>query len=406
MLLLVLEAVSSAGGTDWPQFMGPNGDGSSLEKGLLRVWPNGGPKVVWTVPLGKGFGGAAIRDGKVYILDRLERKQDILRCLDLATGKEQWRYGYDAPGQINHEGPRSTPAVADKYVYAIGPFGHLHCIDRATYKVVWKKNIVADYGGKLPQWMVAQSPLLYKDIVIVAPQTESVGIVALDQVTGNERWRSEPLGLMAYASAKLISIGGVDQIVIVNTGGMTAVEASDGKVLCNYPYSCKNAIPSVSALGDGKLFVTGGYNAGSAVIRVLQRDGGWGVAELARIDKIGGQCHPGLVYKEHIYILCNTNERADGMVCFSPDGKLLWQTKRDPYLCKGGSILTGDGLIYVMDGSSGELHIVEPSPAGFKSLSKAKLLDGEEIWGELALSDGRLLIRDQSQLKCVDVKGS
>jgi outer membrane protein assembly factor BamB len=84
----------------------------------------------------------------------------------------------------------------------------------------------------------------------------------------------------------------------------------------------------------------------------------------------------------------------------------MWQTKREPFLCKGGSVLTADGLIYVMDGKSGELHVVEPSPAGFKSLAKAKLLEGKEIWGPLALADGRLLIRDQGQMKCVDLRAN
>jgi outer membrane protein assembly factor BamB len=97
--------------------MGPNGDGTSAEKGLLRAWPTDGPKVLWTFAMGPGYGGAAIRDGKVYVLDRVGQEKDILRCLDLGTGKEEWTFGYDAPGEVNHPGSRSTPAVTEKYVY-------------------------------------------------------------------------------------------------------------------------------------------------------------------------------------------------------------------------------------------------------------------------------------------------
>jgi outer membrane protein assembly factor BamB len=165
-------------------------------------------------------------------------------------------------------------------------------------------------------------------------------------------------------------------------------------------------VPNVSVLGQGKLFVTGGYNAGSAIIQVSRASDQWTAKELARIDSIGGHCHPGLVYQNHIYVLCNTNERKDGMVCFDADGKLVWQTKNEPNLDKGGSLLTADGIMYVMDGRTGELYIVEPSPAGFKSLGKAKLLDGREIWAPLALADGKLLIRDQSQMKCISVKAN
>ena len=401
-LALGLVATCASAG-DWAQFMGPTGDGVSPEKGLLRAWPADGPKVLWRVPLGKGYGGAAVFQGKVYVLDRQVRKRDVVRCFDLATGREEWTYAYDCPGSISHDGSRSTPAVTDRFVYTIGPFGHFHCLDRATHHVVWRKNLLKDYGGKRPHWAVAQSPLLYQDMVIAAPQSRRVGVVAYDQATGRERWRSKPIGPMAYTSPKLVRIDGVDQITLLTKDGVTSVRARDGVVLWKYAHYCKIPIPNVTALGRGRLFVTGGYKAGSAIIQVSRRGGRWTVEEVAKIDKIGSHCHPGLVYRDHIYVLCNTNERADGLVCFDFEGRLVWQTKRRPYLDKGGSILTGDGLIYIMDGRKGELYIVEPSPAGFRSLGRAKLLEGREIWGPLALADGFLVIRDQSQMKCVDL---
>ncbi len=390
----------------WPQFMGPNGDGTSPEKGLLRAWPSAGPKVLWTVPLGRGYGGAAVRDGQVYLMDRSGQQQDMLRCLEFATGKQLWTFAYDAPGRIDHDGSRSTPAVGEKYVYIIGPFGHFHCLDKTSHQVVWKKNLLTDYNAKKPNWAVTQSPLLYKDLVIVAPQSDDVGVVALDQATGKEQWRSGPIGPQAYGSPKIVTLEGVDQIVIVNKSGAAAVSAADGKVLWQFAHPCKISIPNVTSLGGGKLFVTGAYNAGSAIIQVSRQGDQWSVKELARVDNIGGHCHPALAYQDHLYLLCNTNERADGMVCFDFNGKIAWQTKRTPYLCKGGSILTADGLMYVMDGQSGELYIVEPSPAGFKSLGKTRVLEGREIWGPLALADGKLLARDQRQMKCLDLRSN
>lgn len=389
---------------DWPQFMGPNGDGTSKEKGLTRAWPDGGPKVLWSCKLGLGYGGPAIKDGKVYLLDRVDAKQDVLRCLDLATGKEEWTFAYDAPGRISHDGSRSTPAVSERYVYTIGPFGHFHCLDRNTHKVVWQKNILSDYNTKLPTWAVSQSPLLYKDMVIVAPQSRSAGVLALDQATGKERWHSDSLDALAYSSPKQITLDGQDQFAIVTPRGVTSVNAADGKTLWEFAHACKIPIPNVSVLTQGRLFVTGGYNAGSAIIRVSRQGGEWKVEQLAKIDKMGSHCHPGLVFQDHIYVLCNTNERSDGLVCLDFEGKEVWKTGKSPFLDKGGSILTGDGLIYLVDGREGDLHIIEPSPLGFKSLSKAKLLSGQEIWGPLALSNGKLLVRDQSQMKCLDIR--
>jgi outer membrane protein assembly factor BamB len=404
---VVITLTASAYAADWPQFMGPTEDAVSPEKNLAKTFPAEGPKVLWTVKMGKGYGGPAVRAGKVYVLDRPDQQQDALRCLDLATGNELWKFAYDAPGRVDHDGSRSTPAVTDKRVYSIGMFGDFYCLDLGTHEVVWKKNLLKDYNVAKPTWAVAQSPILYKNLVIAAPQSSTIGIVAYDQETGKEVWHSGPVGQIAYVTPKLVTIDGVDQFVMVAGNGTYGISAADGKQLWKYGYSCRVAIPNVSVLGNGKFFATGGYSAGSAIFQVSKEGDNWTTKEIARINAIGSQCHQGLVFEKNIYVICNPNERQDGMVCFDFEGKKLWQTSKTPgpWFDKGGSILTGDGLIYAVDGDSGELHIVQPSPEGFKSLAKGKVLAGQQIWGTLALADGKLVIRDQSQMKCVDVSG-
>src|SRR5262249_15677277 len=157
------------------------------------------------------------------LMDRVDREKDVLRCLDLDTGKELWAFTYDAPGPIDHEGSRSTPAITDKFVFTIGPFGHFHCIDRPSPQLFCQMTILSDYRTKLPRWAVAQSPLLYKDLVIAAPQADDSGIVAFDQASGNKKWQSESIGPMAYGSPMLMNLEGVDQVVIVNNLGAAAV---------------------------------------------------------------------------------------------------------------------------------------------------------------------------------------
>src|SRR4030042_1807320 len=117
-IILMVAACSSL--ADWPQYLGPDRNAISPEKGLLRSWPEAGPKVLWTISLGAGYGGAAVSDGKVYVLDRDGNEKDVLRCLDLVTGEEQWSYTYDAPGRVQHPGSRSTPAIDGSYVYTCG----------------------------------------------------------------------------------------------------------------------------------------------------------------------------------------------------------------------------------------------------------------------------------------------
>jgi outer membrane protein assembly factor BamB len=404
LAFVVTAAAVAAPAADWPQFRGPNRDGTSPEKGLLRAWPADGPKVLWTVPVGKGYGGAAVRDGEVYLLDRT-RRGDALRCLDFETGKEKWSFAYSAPGRISHDGSRATPTVGEKYVFIVGVMGQVHCVDRTTHKALWNKHLLADFGGRRPTWAVSQSPILYKDWVIVAPQTRSVGVVALEKATGKEVWRSGYVGRMQYASPVITTLGGVEQVVMAAKDSIAGVNLTDGKLLWRYTgYPCRIPVPDALPVGDDRLFITGGYEAGSVAIRVRKTAEGFKVTELGREEEVGSHVHTPLLHEGYLYALCNTNSRANGLVCFDLTGKIKWKTGRDPYLCKGGMVLTGDGLIYSIDGRSGDLRIIQPDPDGYKELAKAPMLSGREIWGPLALSNGRLIVRDHDKMKCVRVK--
>ncbi len=390
---------------EWPQFLGPDRNATSPETGLMRAWPEGGPTVLWTVEVGPGYGGPAIRDGRVHILDRRKGRADVLRVFDLATGKERWTFGYPAPGGISHPGSRSTPTVDEAFLYLVGSHGHFHCVDRQTHRPVWQKHLLKDYGGREPKWAVAQSPLLYGDTVIVAPQSKSVGVIAFEKGSGKERWRSEPIGGMYYHSPFVATVAGVEQIIQQTKTGVAALDPATGKVLWTYAFRVRVAgAPAPTSLPDDRFFLTGGYEAGSEIIRVGRQGDAWKAEGLHRVEEVGSHVQQPVLYQGHVYAVCNTNKMANGMVCFGLDGQIRWRTRRDPYLCKGNTLLTADGLIYQMDGKTGELHIVQPSPEGFKSLDKVKLLDGKEIWAPMALSDGYLVIRDQHQMKCVGVK--
>jgi outer membrane protein assembly factor BamB len=410
-ILLIATCTSAA---DWPQYLGPNRDATSPEKGFLRSWPEAGPKILWTIPLGPGYGGAAVSDGKVYLLDRIRGQQDVLRCLDLDTGREQWTYAYDAKGRVSHPGSRSTPAIDGDYVYTCGSFGHLYCVDQRTQKTVWNKNIWEDFdGGRLPRWAISQNPLIYGDFVIVASQTSKAGIVAYDKRTGQLKWASAALpGLAGYVSPKIVNVAGEDHLVMItacsredpSSGAIVGIDPKTGKPLWTYTnWQCRIPIPNVTEISDGQLFITGGYEAGSAMIKIARTGDSYTVTEIYKTDDFGTHCHAPVLHEGHLYAHCTTNTRRDGMVCMDLDGKVKWKTGRSPVFDKGGFILA-DGLIFSVDGREGILSLVEPDPAGFKLLASAKLLGRNECWGPLALVDGKLLIRDQEQMKCVAVR--
>ncbi|MFH1716986.1 MAG: PQQ-binding-like beta-propeller repeat protein [Planctomycetota bacterium] len=428
--ILMITAVTVR--ADWPQYLGPNRNATSDEKGLLKSWPAEGPKVLWTLPLGDGFGGAAISDGKVYLLDRIVGKQEMLRCIDLNDGRELWSFAYEARGKVSHAGSRSTPAIDGNYVYTSGTFGDVYCIDKSTHKPVWNKNVWnknvwKDHGGgKVPTWGICQNPLIYGDMLILAAQTDQAGIVAYDKTSGKVKWASEALpGLLSYVTPTLVTIDGQDQLVMITAtdrkemGGRSApagstpdgvdgatigMDPGNGKILWVYKgWQSRIPINNVTAIGDGRLFISGGYMAGSAMIKVKRNNSGYAVEELYTTQDFGTHVHPAIFYKGYLYGHCTTNSRRDGMSCMSVDGKLMWKTGRAPVFDKGGFILADD-LILSVDGTDGLLYLIEPSPEGFKPLATADLLDTDTCWGPLALTDGKLLIRDQKQMKCVAVK--
>ena len=154
--LLILLA-NSIYAQDWPQFLGPERNSTSPQKNLLRSWPESGPEVLWSVDVGIGYGGPVAKDGKVFILDRNDEEGDKMRCFELKTGDELWKFEYDAAGDVMFPGSRSVPAIDGNYVYSCGPFGDLYCIDINTHKPVWNKNIWTDFGGDPGNASVSES---------------------------------------------------------------------------------------------------------------------------------------------------------------------------------------------------------------------------------------------------------
>ena len=415
IIVIISLFVACAFAADWPQYLGPNRDGTSAEKGLLRSWPKEGPKVLWTVPIGIGYGGAVVSGGKVYLLDRDDKTGDNLRCFDFASGKQLWNFAYDAAGSFNHPGSRTTPTVEGSNIYTCGPLGDLYCVNTNTHKPVWNKNIWKDFGGgQLPRWAITQNPLIYRNFVIVAPQTSETSVVAYDKKTGDLKWKSPAIsGAAGYVSPSIVKVAGEDHLVMITAGmgfGRSAkggtvagLDPMSGKVLWTYGnWQCGIPVPQAVDAGEGRALITGGYSAGAAMIKIEKKaDGSYGVTELYKNVDFGSHTQPPILYKNHFYTQYTINERSDGLVCMTMDGQVKWKTGDDPIFNKGGNVLADDLLLSV-DGNT-MLYLIQPDPSGFKPLASAVMLEPGENWAPIALSDGKLLIRDQKNLKCVQV---
>ncbi len=445
---IILMMVAGSSLADWPQYLGPNRNSISDEKDILRSWPADGPEVLWTVSVGRGFGGPVVKDGKVYLLDRDDKVGDNLRCLDLSNGKELWHFAYDAPGSVMFPGSRSVPIVEGNKVYSCGHNGDVYCIDINTHKAVWNKNVWTDFGGKsasssprgfgrgsggFPIWAITQCPLIYGDLLILASQAPEAGVVAYNKLTGNIVWKTPNLGNESYASPSVVKIDGKDHVVMVisstnpignrelpqTLGNVVGIEPLTGKILWEYKqWKCHISVPSAADAGENKVLIVGGYELGATMIKVEKKaDGSYGTTELFTTEEFGDQTKPPILHNGYFYAQYGTNRRRDGLTCMSMDGKIMWKTRRSPDFNKGSMILA-DGLILATDGRK-TLYLIEPDPSGFKQLASAELLgdagtDSEGIaariggrtqnWGPMALSDGKLLIRDQNRMKCVVVR--
>lgn len=432
---------------EWPQFMGPERNSISPQTGLLRSWSESGPEVLWSVDVGIGYGGPVVKDGRVYLLDRDDKFGDKMRCFDLNTGEEIWKFEYECPGSVMFPGSRSVPLVDEKHVYSVGPYGDLYCLDVNTHEPVWNVNIWTDFGGKagnapsegeggprfsqgpgsFPMWAITQNPLIYNDLLIVASQAPEAGVVAYDKATGELKWKTPALGEVGYVSPIVVQIDGNDHLVMVTASGrrgdplgnVVGIDPKSGEKLWEFnEWNCHIPVPSAVDAGDNKLLITGGYELGALMIEVDKNaDGNYVAKELFRTEEFGDQTKTPILYKGYFYAQYGTNSTRDGLTCMNMDGQIMWKTKRDPDFNKG-SMLLADGLLLATDGTN-TLYLIDPSPDGYKELAKAELLgsnpDADENsmstrfggktqnWAPIALADGKLLIRDQSRMLCVKV---
>ena len=408
---MVLASVSVLGG-DWPQFRGPGRDNISAETGLYRTWPAKGPKVLWKIPVCEGYAGAAIKDGRIYLNDyNAVKKEHLVRCISLADGKDVWEWSYAVEIRPNHGITRTVPAVGQKLVFSLDPKCRFHALDIKTGKPVWQKNLVQEYKATIPGWYAGQNPLLDGDRVVLATGGDAL-VVAFDQTTGKEIWRSSNPGkdVMSHSSLMPAMIGGVKQYLYLTMNKVVGVAADDGRILWSSPFTAKMAAcPSPVSIGDGRVFVTSGYEAGSVMYQVQKSASGFTARKLYELTamQFNSEVHTPILFQNHLFAV---GSRSKGrFTCLDLDGKIVWQSpvvsgdsgaSRTFYL---GAFLLADGMFFLLDGNTGMLRLVEASTKQYKELASAQILEGEDVWGPMALSNGMLVIRDMSKMVCLQV---
>jgi outer membrane protein assembly factor BamB len=389
---------------DWPQWRGPDRTDISAETGLLKKWPDGGPKRLWLYnEAGLGYSGFSVVAGKLFVMGTKDGKEE-LQALDVNTGKRLWSAEIGPMFQNDWGGgPRGTPTVDGDRVYALGAQGNLVCVNAAGGKLLWKTSM-ADFGGKVPNWGYAESPLVDGNMVLCTPGGPNGALVALDKMTGKVFWQSKEFTEPAhYSSIIAVNHNGARQYIQLTMKNFVGINAMDGKLLwkCDWPNG-RTAVVPTPIFHDGHVFITSGYGAGCSLTKI----GPGNKTEEVYANKNIVNHHGGVILiGDFLYGYSD----GKGWSCMNfKTGEVAWADKT---LGKG-AIAYADGMIYCLEESSGTVVLAEASPKGWSEQSRFKL-DPQttqrsprgRIWTHPVICNGRLFLRDQEYIYCHDVKG-
>jgi outer membrane protein assembly factor BamB len=402
-----------------PQWRGASGLGVAPAGSFRTDWDKNSPKELWRVPIGGGFGSCSVVDGKVYVQDRQGDKDRVV-CLEAATGKTVWEYTYDARQAGTDasfaNGPRATPTVVGNWVYAVGGDGQLLALESEGDKVKlkWHHDLLPEFNAPMPQWGVACSPLVHGDLVIVQPGGKDAAVVAFDKTSGDVKWKtgSNPPG---YSSPATGVIGGETTIFAFMGDALLAIRPSDGKLLRvqmkkgdvqqSYPWKTQfNGNIATPIVNGNYVFISSAYGGGCALLRGEKDGDEVKMIEVYAKRRHGMQNHHATsVYKDgHLFGIDGTRG-ASGLKCIRFETGEEVEDWVGSKIGQASLLLAGDYLI--LQTERGELCLVEANPKEFKQVAKtAKVLSGNNNWASPTLVDGRIFLRDEKNVVCLDVK--
>ncbi len=370
----------------WSGFRGPQRDSTVHGVRIKSDWSASQPVELWRRPVGPAWSSFAVYNGRLYTQEQ-RGEEEIVACHDLSTGKPVWKHSDRARFYESNAGagPRATPALSNGRVYTQGATGIVNVLDAATGAVVWTRNAVNDTGAKVPGWGIAGSPLVINDLVIVAA---SGNLVAYDLASGKPRWQG-PTGGSGYSSPQLVTIGGVQQVVLLNSNGAISVSPADGKVLWEHKWEGVPIVqPGVAPNGDLLLSVS--ESSGLRRLAVAQQAGSWTVQERWTTEDINPWFNDFVVHNGHAY-----GFNGSSLVCVNlEDGKLKWKGKRYGY---GQLILLPEQDMLLILSEQGELALAKAASDQFTELARFPALEGK-TWNHPVLVGNVLLVRNDHEM--------
>lgn len=418
---LTLAAAAPAG--DWPQWLGPNRDGSSPE--VVKPW-KGQPKVLWRVPVGEGHSSPVAADFSDPAAGNKKLSRVYLHCLGsatdggpngtekvlglvAATGEQLWsdEYGRGAFTSPFGQGPRATPVVDGRRLYVLGVTGKLRGYDwDRVPKPDWEVDVLKEFGAPNLRFGVSASPLVAGNRLLVAVGGKGASVVAFEKSTGQVAWKAlnDPA---SYASPTAFDAGGKRQAVFLTAEAVVSLDPKTGELYWRYPFHDLLSESSTTPVKIGSLLIVSSVTLGSAGLKLTTKDGKPAVEQAWKNPNLS--CYfstPVAVGDQYVYMVTGSLAAAMSkkpeatLQCVeAATGQSLWsKPKVGKY--HAALIRTGDSKLLMLE-DTGDLVLIDPDPAGYKELARSKVCG--PTWAHPALADGRLYLRDEKELICLQL---
>lgn len=395
------EGSATEPGSEWPRWRGPRTDGAAVGSRALDTREGGSPglAVAWRKALGSGYSSVSIADGRAVTMFG-DGRSDFAVAFDAKTGRELWRYriaemyrGHDG----SHDGPMSTPALAEGRVFGLGPRGHLFALDAATGEELWRTHLKHDHGGVEPLYGFATSPLLVDGVLVVElGREEGTALAGFDPATGERRWTAGS-DAVSYQSPALFRVGGRDQVLAVGDERLFGLDPRGGEVLWEHPHGGESTIGALTLnpvpAGQGRVFL-GHKEDQTLMLRVRPGgDGTWSVDELWTSRYLRNTYSVPVYYEGYLY-----GYTSRFFTCVdAATGEPAWRS-REPG--DGFVIRIDDHLVIVT--KTGGLHLAEATPEEYREMTSLDLFE-HLAWTPASFAGGRIYARSFGEIVAVDL---
>lgn len=419
LVSLLALAASHALADDWPQWRGPKRDGVWRETGLIERFDGPQLPIQWRAPVGSGYSGPTVADGRVFVTDRhLEPSTEGVHCFDAKNGKLLWEFVYECQYKIGYPaGPRAAVSIDEGRAFALGATGRLHVFNVSNGSIAWKKDLEKEYKIRMPIWGIAASPLVYRELVILQiGGAEGACLVALDKKTGSERWRA--LNDDASYAAPIIVEQNSQPILACLTGQhVVGLKPETGEVVWKYPFPPTRMVISIATpvLDGDHLFVTSFYD-GSLMLRLA--------ADRFQVEKLWALRGSDEKHTLALHSIISTPLAMNGYIygvdsygelrCLDEQtGSRIWESgQATPHVRWGTIHMVRNGDHVWMLNERGDLIIARLSPKGYHEISRTHLLDPTEeqlrqrggvCWSHPAYADRHVFARNDREVVCGDL---